>query len=176
MKWVRTFSVFAAFLQLWATPLFARSYTGIVQGHVRTAMSEIKKCGLTVLPADHPSLTKPRIPADLAIVSPSGDILAYYWEGQVGFGTHFEFKNPNGGMAHRAAAYLGGLQFSIPNYPGTIAQVTWVGTPQGNFDRYDCVGYATGYLNSAGFRQCVYTNWTRRISAQLCRFGAKSPR
>jgi hypothetical protein len=142
---------------------FGSSFSKMAHDSVNAILTGAQECSLLVLDAYDPRLPYPQVPADTAITTKHGRVLAYFLELH-GFGSTMLFKNPNGGMVHSVTYGREGIRYVTP-YAGVIAH--------GN--RYMTVG-GPGYnlychsqpVNGAGFEVCVKRAFVDYVLQQLC--------
>lgn len=125
----------------------------------------LQSCGLRLLDAHDPSLPRPQTPADIAIVTSQGRLLAYYLE-TFGLGTTLKFKNPNGGMVHRVSFSRSDLKYLTP-YAGTVAHGNRFMTVGGPRYHYYC---RSRRVSAAQFKACTTRRFVDVVVRQLCRF------
>lgn len=150
----------------------AESYSGyapfprIGNQAIERVWSRLQACGLIRMSAFDPRLPPPSVPAQEAVVSPRGQLLAYYME-NYGAGFSAGFKNPNGGYNHSVSYTNGNIRFVTP-YEGvvvhgnTFAMVGGVGT------NLYCASTPVPYQV---FLDCIEARWVNRITGQLCPYG-----
>lgn len=170
---MKSFGVFLFLLGSQAA--MAESFSGfnpfppVAQQAVAEVWSGLARCGLTRVSAFDPRLPGPSVPAQDAIVSPRGELLAYYAE-NFDFGAYAEFKAPNGGMKHWVGMNNRTLRFSTP-YLGNVAHANtfaMVGGPQIHFYCQSRPVYGNF------FADCVRGLWVQTILGELCPYGAQA--
>ncbi len=164
--------IFGVFLVLFGSQgAFAESFSGfnpfppVAKQAVDEVWSGLARCGLHRVSAFDPRLPGPSVPAQDAIVSPRGALLAYYTE-NFDFGAYAEFKAPNGGMKHWVGMNNRSIRFSTP-YLGNVAHANAFadGGPQIHFYCQSRPVYGDF------FAECVRGLWVRTIVGQLCSHG-----
>ncbi len=126
-------------------------------------------CNLRILDPFTPGLPYPQVYADKAIVSPNGQLLAYFAYEHGGGGDTLVYKNPNGGMRHQVEFNISDLYYVTP-LAGTVAHGNRFRTVNGFNYNFYCRSAPVFSLND--FRNCVTYNFVNLVTDQLCRFGA----
>jgi hypothetical protein len=155
-------------LTLGASTGYSNEFNNFKNRVITATNAGLVDCGLSFVHPDSPGLPFRQVPADQAIISPTGRLLAYTEAFFTGFGHTAVYKNPDGGMVHAASAGNWGVEFQTP-YAGTVASASSYRTPDGLFYRYLCRG--TTYVDFAGFERCVNQYFVQVVVGQLCRFG-----
>lgn len=149
----------------------AQSYSGyapfppIGNKAIQLAWKKIEACGLKRMSAFDPRLPAPLVPAQEAVVSARGQLLAYYMESYAG-GFGAEFKNPTGGYGHSVWYTNGNIAFRTP-YAGTVAHGNTFATVGGPGVNLYCQSTP---VNSNQFLNCIEALWVNVVAAQLCQF------
>jgi hypothetical protein len=154
---------------------FAESFSGfnpfpnVAKQAVAEVWSELARCGLMRVSAFDPRLPGPAVPAQDAILSPEGALLAYYTE-NFDFGAYAEFKAPNGGMKHWVGMNQRSIHFSTP-YLGNVAHANSFAAGARPEIHFYCQSRPV-YGNF--FAECIRGLWVKTITNQLCLYGNRS--
>jgi hypothetical protein len=150
----------------------AESYSGyapfpkVGNRAVSLVWERLEQCGLTRVSAFHPSLPPPSVPAQEAILSPRGELLAYYME-EYGGGFSASFKNPNGSYKHSVSYNNGHIRFVTP-YVGVVAQGNTFATVGAVGMNLYCRSVP---VDSPLFLDCIEAGWVNQIVGLLCPYG-----
>ncbi|GEM_PF-5497880 len=159
-------------LALTGVSAHAESYSGyapfpsVGNRAIQLVWKKLDKCGLTRTSAFDPALPAPIVPAQEAILSPRGELLAYYME-DYGAGFWATFKSPNGGQNHTVGFTNGNIRFSTP-YMGTVAHGNAVATVGAVGTNLYCRSVPAAPNQ---FLSCIEAFWVNTIVDQLCQFG-----
>ena len=127
---------------------------------------DLNRCGLLRLKAHDPRLPWPMVPADEAVVTRYGRLLAYTYRDFLSLGDRIEFKNPNGSFPHTIRLSKDFIFFVTP-YSGIVARAERYSTATGPKLRLNCRNWE---VPPEEFNRCIDREFVGLISDQLCRW------